>query len=86
MFKEGTAYLNNLAQEVEPGYTICAFRAGGWAIQPFHKIKKGFLEANIKIDSSISYGAYGKNQYSYFDFLDALIKLCIVLKMMFVMK
>ena len=71
MFKEGTAYLNNLAQEVEPGYTICAFRAGGWAIQPFHKIKKGFLEANIKIDSSISYGAYGKNQYSYFDFLDA---------------
>ena len=71
MFKEGTAYLNNLAQEVEPGYTICAFRAGGWAIQPFHKIKKAFLEANIKIDSSISYGAYGKNQYSSFDFLNA---------------
>ena len=29
------------------------------------------FQANIKIDSSISYGAYGKNQYSYFDFLDA---------------
>lgn len=68
LFKEGSDYLNNLARDVEPDYSICAFRAGGWAIQPFEKIKKGFLVAGIKIDSSVAAGMYGKNQYSFYDF------------------
>lgn len=71
MFKEGADYLNRLAREVEPSYRICAFRAGGWAVQPFDKLKKGFNEAGIKIDSSVAYGACGKNQYSWFDFRKA---------------
>ena len=71
MFKEGTEYLNNLAREVVPGYCICAFRAGGWAIQPFRNIKKGFIAAGIKIDSSVAVGTHDKNQYSYFDFTKA---------------
>lgn len=68
MFKEGADYLNALAGDVAPGYKICTFRAGGWAIQPFNKIKKGFLAAGIKIDSSVAYGVSSKNQYSYYDF------------------
>lgn len=35
MFRDGTIYLTKLAREVDPDYTICAFRAGGWTIQPF---------------------------------------------------
>lgn len=71
MFKEGTDFLNKLAGEVEPGYRVCAFRAGGWAVQPFDKLRKGFSEAGIKIDSSVAHGACGKNQYSWFDFRNA---------------
>ena len=37
MFKEGTDYLNKLAAEVEPGYKIVAFRAGG----NFHSLGNG---------------------------------------------
>ena len=71
MFNEGTDYLNKLAKEVEPNYRVCAFRAGGWAVQPFDKLKKGFSEAGIRIDSSVAHGACGKNQYSCFDFRNA---------------
>lgn len=71
MFKEGADYLNSLAREVVPDYRICAFRAGGWAIQPFEKIKKGFLAAGIRIDSSVAADMQGKNQYSWFDFTTA---------------
>lgn len=71
MFKEGSEYLNNLAREVVPEYCICAFRAGGWAIQPFSKIKKGFMAAGIRIDSSVAVGMYDRNQYSYYDFTNA---------------
>lgn len=71
MFKEGADYLNKLAREVDPDYQVYAFRAGGWAVQPFDKLKKGFYEAGIKIDSSVAHGACGKNQFSWFDFRNA---------------
>ena len=35
MFVEGCNLLNSIAREVEPAYSIVAFRAGGWAVQPF---------------------------------------------------
>lgn len=70
MFVEGTNLLESIAREVEPDYKIIAFRAGGWAVQPFEMLKEGFIKAGIKIDSSVAIGAYGKNQYSYFDFRD----------------
>lgn len=68
MFIEGTNLLESIAREVFPDYKIIAFRAGGWAIQPFSKLKKGFLKAGIKIDSSVAKGSYGENKYSYYDF------------------
>ena len=63
MFVEGTNLLTNIAREVDSDYKIVAFRAGGWAVQPFDKLKKGFQKAGIKIDSSVARGAYGKNKY-----------------------
>ena len=68
MFKEGTEYLNGLCGEVEPDYKVVAFRAGGWAVQPFYKLKRGFEESGIKIDSSSSFGAYSAKENQGYDF------------------
>lgn len=76
MFVNGTNYLTALAREVEPDYEIVAFRAGGWAVQPFDKLKKGFLAAGIKIDSSTSYGIYKYMKDSYYDFREMPNKTC----------
>ena len=64
MFIEGTAMLNKIAQDVDPCYEVCAFRAGGWAISPFDKIKEGFINAGLKIDSSVMNGM-SINGYGY---------------------
>ena len=71
MFVEGTNLLTNIAREVDSEYKIVAFRAGGWAVQPFDCLKRAFKEAGIKIDSSVARGAFGKNKYSYFNFVDS---------------
>ena len=68
MFRDGTGYLTKLAREVDPDYTICAFRAGGWTIQPFGILKKCFKENGIVIDSSVMHGICQDNKYSKFDF------------------
>lgn len=52
-----TKYTNAL-EEIS-GQQAFAFRAGGWCIQPFDKLRKGLLKANIKIDSTVFKG--GKN-------------------------
>ena len=71
MFKDGTSYLNNLAREIDPNYNICAFRAGGWTIQPFDLLKDCFIENGIVIDSSVMFGACQDNKFSRFDFRKA---------------
>jgi len=68
MFTEGVNYLNRIGSEVYPNYNVVAFRAGGWAIQPFKKLKKAFTSAGIKIDSSCARGIYVQNDNSYYDF------------------
>ena len=71
MFEEGVSLLTNIAREVEPDYKIVAFRAGGWAVQPFTSLKKAFRKTGIKIDSSVMRGAYAHNDGSYYDFRNA---------------
>ena len=56
MFVEGTQFLENIAREVQPGYKIIAFRAGGWAILPFSVMREGFEKAGIRVDSSVMQG------------------------------
>lgn len=68
MFEEGTSYLNKLAQEIIPNYKVCAFRAGGWAVQPFDILKEAFSKTGICIDSSTAFGIYNTLPDSYYDF------------------
>lgn len=71
MFVEGVNYLNSVGSKVIPDYKVCAFRAGGWAIQPFHILKNAFVSAGIKIDSSSAYGVYNLLPDSHYDFRKA---------------
>lgn len=71
MFKEGTLLLTSIAREVDPNYKICAFRAGGWAVQPFTLLKKAFQETGIVIDSSVMPGLHAVLENSYYDFSQA---------------
>ena len=70
MLVDGTNLLTSIAQEVDPDYRIVAFRAGGWAIQPFSKLSEGFKSAGIKIDSSVMPGVEIVTDYSYCNFLN----------------
>ena len=50
---------------------VFAFRAGGWCLQPFRKLRKIFIDNNITLDSSVfRNGYYTSEQYSY-DFRNA---------------
>lgn len=45
---------------------IVAFRAGGWCIQPFDKLKKAFVENEITLDSSVfRNGRFSSEEYAY---------------------
>ncbi len=51
-----------------------AFRAGGWCIQPFSRLKNPLWEAGIRIDSSVfPNGHFESDQYQY-DFRNAPLK------------
>lgn len=53
------------------GKTIFAYRAGGWCMQPFTKLKKAFQQNNITLDSSVfRNGFYVSENYEY-DFRNA---------------
>ncbi len=71
MFVEGVACLEELIKKVDKNYKIIAYRAGGWAVQPFENNKKGFLAAGIHVDSSVACGCYLEKDNSYFDFRNA---------------
>lgn len=68
MFIEGVSYLESLVKEVDASYKIVAFRAGGWAVQPFSKLKQAFLDAGIIVDSSSAFGAYNLKPDQCYDF------------------
>lgn len=74
MFVEGMDKLTEIARFVDPHYDICAFRAGGWAVQPFDKLKKAYQAVGLKIDSSVAYGAYYKSKSSFYDFRKEFLK------------
>lgn len=48
------------------GKLVFAFRAGGWCLQPFTKLKKAFIENQITLDSSVfRNGSFSSEHYSY---------------------
>lgn len=70
LFKEGVGVLTTIAKEVKPDYKLVAFRAGGWAVQPFELLKDGFEATDIKIDSSVMEGIGVKTSHSECMFTD----------------
>jgi peptidoglycan/xylan/chitin deacetylase (PgdA/CDA1 family) len=53
LFKNGIKILEDIT-----GRKVQIFRAGGWSITPFEKLKKAFINNNIKIDMSVCPGFY----------------------------
>ena len=53
---------------MNPDYKVTTFRAGGYLVEPFNKIKDALLENEISIDSSICPGLYNNNEISPYDF------------------
>jgi hypothetical protein len=51
-----------------PGYNVTTFRAGGYLIEPFVKLKKAFENNNIYVDSSILPGLTNNNLINGYDF------------------
>jgi len=45
-----------------------AFRAGGWSVQPFSKLKQAFIKNRILIDSSVFSGGYHNSKHQFYDF------------------
>lgn len=56
LFREGVGLLTKIVRQADANYRILAYRAGGWAIQPFYRMKEAFLECGILIDSSVAPG------------------------------
>lgn len=71
MFVEGTQLLEAIAHKVDPTYKIIAFRAGGWAVQPFEMLVEGFKKTGIKIDSSVAKGVAIEKDNTIVDFTKA---------------
>jgi hypothetical protein len=44
------------------------YRAGGWCLQPFDKLKSCFENAGIKADSSVFKEGFEKSEHYYYDF------------------
>jgi len=61
-----TKYKNALMEVVGPG--IRGFRAGGWCIQPFHRIKPVFIENGIEIDCTLFQDGHMDTATHKFDF------------------
>jgi hypothetical protein len=71
LFVTGVGLLEDIAREVDSTYKVVAFRAGGWCIQPFAKLKQGFLKSGIKIDSTVMRGLRSSDPSRFFDFTNA---------------
>lgn len=71
IFNDSIKLLEELIHNGNKKYKLTAFRAGGWAIQPFDTIKKYFNENNIVFDFSVNPGLYSKSgSCAFYDFCD----------------
>lgn len=72
LFVSGTQIINSIAQEVTSSYAVIAFRAGGWCLQPFNKLREGFIKSGIKIDTTVAMGLERiGSDIQFYDFINA---------------
>jgi peptidoglycan/xylan/chitin deacetylase (PgdA/CDA1 family) len=50
---------------------ITVYRAGGWCLQPFLKVKEAFRKYGLKVDSSVFYGGFNDDNTYFYDFRNA---------------
>lgn len=50
------------------GKVVTSYRAGGWCLQPFSKIRASFEKAGLKIDSTVFKGGHFTAGNYYYDF------------------
>lgn len=60
---DSVSFLENLTNK-----RVFAFRAGGWCLQPFDKLKDAFLQKGILLDSTVFYKGYNQTPTNLFDF------------------
>jgi hypothetical protein len=53
------------------GKKIFSYRAGGWCLQPFSKLKEAFSNNEITLDSSVFRNGYYQSQHYSYDFRNA---------------
>jgi hypothetical protein len=53
------------------GKEVFAFRAGGWCLQPFDKIKNAFIKHQVTLDSTVFKNGFYKSENYHYDFRDA---------------
>ncbi|MBN2544940.1 MAG: hypothetical protein JXB50_04020 [Spirochaetes bacterium] len=68
VFNEGLNLLSETLSDVKSDYKIKAFRAGGWAVQPFETLKELFINNGLIYDFSVVPGMINHGKYNYFDF------------------
>ncbi len=47
---------------------VTVYRAGGWCLQPFEKVRKAFLDNGLKLDSTVFKGGHYETKHYYYDF------------------
>lgn len=68
IIKNGISFLNQALIPVNKNYKCCAYRAGGFSIQPHRDLVKVLLNNGIFIDSSIAPHLKSTSQTNYYDF------------------
>ena len=60
--------LEDLIRKVDPAYNVTTFRAGGYLVQPFSKLKSALIANNILTDTSVCPGLKSDNDIFSYDF------------------
>lgn len=71
-FSQSIQLIQQVLQSANVSQRVDAYRAGGWAIQPFEEFRPYFLKHGIKHDFSVIPGKYFFSDVSYHDFRPAL--------------
>ncbi len=71
LFISGVELLEGVAREVDADYKVIAFRAGGLCIQPFDKLKDGFIKSGIVVDSTVIKHFKLDEDTHHYDFMKA---------------
>lgn len=60
--------MEKIIRNTNPLYRVTTFRAGGYLVEPFDKIKNALLKNEIIVDSSVCPGLFNKSGTSPYDF------------------